>query len=347
VAHYRLDETAGGKLSDSSGNGLDMTVGGIPVLGAPGAAAGTGTSIDFDGAGDHAWVVDGPPLTGMRSELSVSAWVNPDQLVGFHRIFGNESSWEFGFYYDQLLFTTRGIQDYMGGGSITPGTWTHVACVFDASFDVTFYVDGQPISTVVGASQSGPSGTRWFIATLQGATEWFDGHLDDIQVYDGALTAAEVSYLYQNPGATVQCGGVIYCTAKLNSQGCVPAVAHLGAPSVSNAGPFDIRAANLVNNKTGMFFYGLSGRLNLTFQGGVLCVLPPLRRTAVQNTGGNPPPADCSGTLAIDFNQWMQKGHGANLLPVGAQAWGQFWYLDPLDPVGVGLSDAIEFTVGP
>ena len=37
----------------------------------------------------------------------------------------------------------------------------------------------------------------------------------------------------------------------------------------------------------------------------------------------------------------------ANLLPVGAQAWGQFWYLDPLDPVGVGLSDAIEFTVGP
>jgi len=35
------------------------------------------------------------------------------------------------------------------------------------------------------------------------------------------------------------------------------------------------------------------------------------------------------------------------VLPVGTQVQGQFWYLDPADPVGVGLSDAIEFTVEP
>ena len=157
---------------------------------------------------------------------------------------------------------------------------------------------------------------------------------------NGALSLAEVEVI----GSDLS---LVYCTGKLNSQGCTPAIAYGGAPSVSNPGPFDISASDLINNKTAMFFYGLSGRHNLAFQRGVLCALPPLKRTMMQSTGGNPPPADCSGTAAIDFNQWMQKGHGANLLPVGTQVFGQFWYTDPVDPTGVGLSDAIEFSVGP
>ncbi len=347
VARYGFDEAAGASFADSSGNGLDGQWLGGPVLGGPGVSAATGASVELDGVDDRGTVTDAPPLTNLRSDLSVCAWVRPDVLGGRRRVFGNDGSWTFGLDGTGLVFTTRTVKDYVTAGNLQADVWAHVAAVFDANFDVMFYVDGQPIGFVAGGAPANPPVQDWFVGTYAGTIEWLDGELDDLQVYEGSLSAAQILYMVQNPGSTAPCAQKTYCTGKLNSQACTPAIVASGAPSASNAGPFDVSAFDLINNKSGMFFYGLSGRLNLAFQGGVLCVLPPLKRTMVQGTGGNPPPADCSGTLAIDFNQWMQKGHGANLLPVGTQAWGQFWYLDPLDPFGVGLSNAIEFTVGP
>jgi len=139
---------------------------------------------------------------------------------------------------------------------------------------------------------------------------------------------------------------LIYCTAKANSLGCTPAIGYSGLPSTSNPSPFDITAIQVINNKNGIFFYGLSGRHNLPFQGGILCVKPPTKRTPVQNSSGNPPPPDCSGTFSFDFNAWMQGGSDPNLA-VGVQVNGQYWYRDPASPSTTGLTDAIEFTVRP
>ena len=197
------------------------------------------------------------------------------------------------------------------------------------ALDASFEFDGASMGTVsrAGANVHAPDG----------GVHWGSGS-------SGATMRAHYNFVQFRIGPV---NGVTYCTGKLNSSGCVPAISFSGTPSASSTGAFDIGASGLVNNKTALFFFGLSGRHSLSFQGGVLCALPPLRRTMTQGTGGNPPPADCSGTATLDFNQWMQKGHGANVLPVGTQVQGQFWYLDPADPVGVGLSDAIEFTVEP
>ena len=138
----------------------------------------------------------------------------------------------------------------------------------------------------------------------------------------------------------------IYCTAKVSSQGCTPAIGHAGEPSLTAPGPFDVTADQVLNNKNGILFYGLSGRYALPFQGGILCVKPPTRRTGVQSSGGNPPPADCSGTFAFDFNAWMQGGQDPNLI-LGVQVNGQYWYRDPQSPSTTGLTDGIEFSVCP
>ena len=137
---------------------------------------------------------------------------------------------------------------------------------------------------------------------------------------------------------------VTYCTAKVNSQGCTPVVGFSGFPSVSDPNPFDITASMVINDKSGLFFYGLSGRDKLPFQGGILCAAPPLGRTPVQNSGGNPPPADCSGTFSLDFNAWMQGGGDPSLAP-GVQVDGQYWYRDPQSPSTTGLTDAIELVI--
>jgi hypothetical protein len=47
----------------------------------------------------------------------------------------------------------------------------------------------------------------------------------------------------------------IYCTAKVNSLGCTPAIGFSGVPSVASGAPFEIRCDNLVSQRTGLLLY--------------------------------------------------------------------------------------------
>ncbi|NUP97115.1 MAG: hypothetical protein HUU28_13225 [Planctomycetaceae bacterium] len=147
---------------------------------------------------------------------------------------------------------------------------------------------------------------------------------------------------YWNP-----CGGASsYCTAKVNSLGCTPEIGWSGEPSVSAVTPFVVTASNVINQKTGGFFFGLNGRNANPFQGGTLCVRAPFVRTAAQSSGGSVGGSDCSGLLALDFTPYLQGalGPGFNL---GETVDGQWWYRDPQSSFSLGLTDAIEFQVRP
>lgn len=134
-----------------------------------------------------------------------------------------------------------------------------------------------------------------------------------------------------------------YCTAKVNSLGCLPSIGGSGTPSLSLPGPFDITANSVLNNKPGILFYGF-GPNALPFQGGFLCVQPPTKRTPPQFSGGNPPPDDCSGQYTFDFNAWLQGGGDPSVVS-GTQVYSQYWTRDPSSPSTTGLSNGLSFTV--
>ncbi|MCC7171711.1 MAG: hypothetical protein IT459_14795, partial [Planctomycetes bacterium] len=133
-----------------------------------------------------------------------------------------------------------------------------------------------------------------------------------------------------------------YCTAKQNSQGCTPGIGSFGFAVYSGTSPqlFLISAAFVLNNKSGLLFYG-SQPASVPFQGGTLCVQPPIKRTPIQNSGGNPPPNDCSGGFSIDFNSYIASGADSALVP-GRVVYAQWWYRDPgfVAPNNTGLSNA-------
>jgi len=92
-----------------------------------------------------------------------------------------------------------------GTNVVTPAvnTWTHLVGVYDANLGtLTLYIDGVPQTPVAytatwnaagpvmigGRLDSGVSGSR---------TDFWHGGLDSVQIFDGALSAAQVDNLYQ------------------------------------------------------------------------------------------------------------------------------------------------------
>jgi hypothetical protein len=161
---------------------------------------------------------------------------------------------------------------------------------------------------------------------------------------DGTTWANSESYIssFRASGNAPCCGPSIYCTAKTNSLGCTPAIGFSGSPSATSGSPFVVRASNVLSHKSGLCFYGFAAN-NAPFQGGTMCAQSPLRRTLLQDSGGNQTP-DCSGLYSLDFNARIQSGVDPQLVP-GANVYAQFWSRDPATQSTTGLTDALAFTI--
>jgi FG-GAP-like repeat len=135
---------------------------------------------------------------------------------------------------------------------------------------------------------------------------------------------------------------IVYCVASVNSQGCTPEIDATGVASRSIANSLHVTASQVLNNQFGMLFYGFAQN-NAPFQGGTLCVQTPLRRTAIQHSGGNAGPSDCSGTYDFHFSHAFMAAE--NIAP-GLKVHAQYWSRDPFSP-NTGLTDAVRFDVVP
>lgn len=177
--------------------------------------------------------------------------------------------------------------------------------------------------------------------------------LESWVVSDSTFTSGEFGFYNYSQGDVLYQGftrqGVpdTYCTAKLNSESCLPVVGFTGYASMTDPASFDIEATMLINNSFGVLMYGLGGRADVPFGGGTLCIEGPRMHLPVQSTMGNPGAPDCSGSLSVDFNAFLQGG--SSTLMAGTQVNAQFFYRDAnhLDGTGYGLSDGIEFMILP
>jgi len=136
----------------------------------------------------------------------------------------------------------------------------------------------------------------------------------------------------------------IWCTGKLNSDGCVPQMSFVGSTSLSGPDDFALHCTQLVGQRSGFLFWGFAP-LNVPFVGGTRCVGAAFR-TSIQKSGGGFPSSPCVGELHFGFSfaYGAQFGVGA-----GSTIYGQWFARDPGNPDGTGisLSNAVEATFVP
>ncbi|MBI1369781.1 MAG: hypothetical protein GC162_14140 [Planctomycetes bacterium] len=206
VAYYALDEKSGTKAYDSSGYQANGTHTGdavnAPTVGNASVGPEFGSSYHFNGTNQevNAHNVDFGNLT---SNFTVSAWINPDDTNGIQRIFSSTAStsgtgWGLGLNGDKLRFTAFGKKDYDIAASIQAGVWSFVSVVFDSGFDATFYVNGVNIGTVAGTLAPGVTPDIFRIGNGPGG-ENFAGYIDEVRVYDIALSQSQIQGLMVIP----------------------------------------------------------------------------------------------------------------------------------------------------
>jgi hypothetical protein len=203
---------------------------------------------------------------------------------------------------------------------------------------------------------SGATGVR--IAGLVGAN---NDHLGDalagaVGDFDGDgfkefVVAGSLSDAGGTDSGVVKCYSLFpaapstYCTGKVNSLGCTPAIAYSGTPSASTGAPFLVTASNFVNQKNGLLFYSHAPGGAL-FQGGFKCAANPTVRTPPRNSGGSTNGSDCTGTYSFDFNDWMVNGWDSTLA-AGNEVFAQYWSRDPASASHTSLSNAVHFLIAP
>jgi hypothetical protein len=185
VGHWKFNEGEGTIAHDSSGNGNDGTLEGSPQW-VPGQI---GNALAFDG---NSWVNCGDILT-LTEALTITCWVNPDDLTGDRGFVTREASFAFKSSGNILRFTTPGILDYNGNNTVLEvGVWQHVSVTFVPSQTegLIFYLNGVESDRLNSTGLN--AGTGPF---RMGNNQWsqlYLGMIDDVQVYDHILTPEEI-----------------------------------------------------------------------------------------------------------------------------------------------------------
>lgn len=215
-AQWHMDEGSGGSISDSSGNSNTGTITGAAWAGADGgrwytsttAGFSTGDSLSFDGTGDYVTVADDNSLDTIY--LTIGVWiktggnVNPTQYIISKWDEGaNQRSYAVSIETATVYFLTSqsgtlATVDSIGRGALSTNTWYHIAVTSDGSEKKIFINGTQAGASSVWANTI-HAGTSSLVMGARDSSpvELFTGIIDEVSIYDRALSANEIKALSQ------------------------------------------------------------------------------------------------------------------------------------------------------
>jgi hypothetical protein len=209
VSYWRLDESAGTSAADSKGTNTGAYTGGF-TLGAAGGITSdpTDTAVGLDGATGYVAVPSNASLH--PAQVTVEAWVNasaasPGSMIATGCQYPSVVGYALGFGQSTSTFLL-GFGSYDGAhhiavdpdGTFPTGAWFHVVGTYDGT-NLKLYKNGVLKATTAYAGPLQYNATQFWIGKrwdVGGGRQFFAGTIDEVAVYNVALTSTQIAAHY-------------------------------------------------------------------------------------------------------------------------------------------------------
>jgi len=223
VGEWKFDEGSGQDVLDTSGNNNNGTLGANASVESrdPEWTTGkVGGALRFDGLDDYVAIAPSNSLNNLPA-FTLEAWIYPtshaDRYGDASEIFDKgDSSKRFMFDFDgsgglmgQIRFTGNSAESH--SWEVIPiNEWTHVVMTLDSKVEsiIHLYINGREsdyYSQTAGIgrvrSETAPTSLGWLVGCRNRTYRFFEGKIDEVRIYDKALTPAEILERY-NIGLT-------------------------------------------------------------------------------------------------------------------------------------------------
>ncbi len=169
----------------------------------------SGSALEFDGGDDYVEVDDSADLEGMDN-LTISTWIKPKETLGQGNVVivdkDYATAYRFYLFDGDQTDSMAWLRIYVNGEVAVPtvnteidmsgDTWCHIVSVYSSiNNEVQYYLNGVLEGTAVVTA--GPIGTNGVTLKIGKSTrpKYFTGIIDDVRIYDKALSAEEIQAL--------------------------------------------------------------------------------------------------------------------------------------------------------
>lgn len=200
VAYY----TFNGNANDTFGNNNGVEYGGVSYLGGV-----FGQSALFDGSNDYIRLPN-QPLPGGETEYTISLWAKKNGISGGNGAWtslirtntpGSKSGYTvYWDNYNTIKFLGAGSSNYSWNYyyNAEQNRWYHILVIYRTN-GTSLYIDGNLVdSTTLNLGNATTPSWQFSIGGQGGGTDdnYYNGQIDDIRIYNRALSDTEIQELY-------------------------------------------------------------------------------------------------------------------------------------------------------
>ncbi len=205
VGWWKLNESSGTSAADSSATNNAGTS--ANMSDDDWVAGKNGNCLEFDGTNDHVAVPANAAYPS--SDFSISCWINrASESSPFPPVIESQSYTATGSFVFRIT-TGNKLTFYLNNTTTAPydfsvtntvDTWYHIAAVYTASAEeVVLYYDGSSVGTVdVGSATIDDWADNGFWIGRDRSSFYWKGKIDDVRIYDVALSNTEVGDIYNS-----------------------------------------------------------------------------------------------------------------------------------------------------